>query len=145
MTFYGLLFLIVLGLIFALTFPIAIIWSINTLFGLGIAYTFWTQWEFEEVKSHWWFIWCCVFCFLLGAGAQHCKLKPYIDDVEFQLEMCKEHNRFLEEWRDTNQKTNDQIREYWRIKCGCYTIDEVMTALTRPGRRYAESKQVGSD
>lgn len=30
--------------IFAMTFlwPLAIIWAVNTLFGLGIAYTFWT-------------------------------------------------------------------------------------------------------
>jgi len=35
----GIILLIILLIIFM---PFAIIWAVNTLFGLGIAYTFWT-------------------------------------------------------------------------------------------------------
>lgn len=34
--------LIVLGIVAVIFWPFATIWALNTLFGLGIAYTFWT-------------------------------------------------------------------------------------------------------
>ena len=40
MTFGVLMVLIVLGVLFTLCFPIAVIWSLNTLFALGISYSF---------------------------------------------------------------------------------------------------------
>jgi hypothetical protein len=36
---FGLLIVVILMIVFG---PLATIWSLNTLFGLGIAYTFWT-------------------------------------------------------------------------------------------------------
>lgn len=33
---------IVLFVIIIIFFPLAVVWALNTLFGLGIAYTFWT-------------------------------------------------------------------------------------------------------
>lgn len=57
-----------------------------------------------------------------------------IKDLQIQLEMCQEHNEFLNEERKNYIKTHQQIREYWRIKCGCFTVDEVVAALTGEGR-----------
>jgi hypothetical protein len=37
-----LILLLLLGIVLLVTGPLITIWSINTLFGLGIAYSFWT-------------------------------------------------------------------------------------------------------
>ncbi len=42
MTFAPAIFLIVLAIFLIIVGPLITIWSLNTLFGLGIAYTFWT-------------------------------------------------------------------------------------------------------
>ena len=42
MTFAPAIFLIVVAVLMITIGPLITIWSLNTLFGLGIAYTFWT-------------------------------------------------------------------------------------------------------
>ena len=42
MSFAPAIFLIVLAIFLIIVGPLITIWSLNTLFGLGIAYTFWT-------------------------------------------------------------------------------------------------------
>jgi hypothetical protein len=42
MNFAPAIFLIVLAVLLIVFGPLITIWSLNTLFGLGIAYTFWT-------------------------------------------------------------------------------------------------------
>jgi hypothetical protein len=42
MTFAPAIFLIIVAIFLIIVGPLITIWSLNTLFGLGIAYTFWT-------------------------------------------------------------------------------------------------------
>ncbi len=48
----GVLALIVIVLVVLVVWPLIIIWSLNALFGLGIAYTFWTWLAALALAAH---------------------------------------------------------------------------------------------